>query len=148
LACCAAFAGMYKTRSANRFLPDGAPEPGDAPFPAPYISPMPSRSPGPRTPLPPRPGAVRLGDLDVTTVSVRCSRCSRAGRYRLSSLTERFGAAAGIPDVLEALAEGCPYRGREGCAPYIPELLAFHERRARRHPPRPPKIWPRRVDRH
>jgi hypothetical protein len=109
---------------------------------------MPTRSPGPRTPLPPRRGAVRLGDLDVTTVSVRCSRCSRAGRYRLSSLTERFGAAAGIPDVLDALAEGCPYRGREGCAPYIPELLAFHERRAGRHPPRPPKIWPRRADRH
>jgi len=34
-----------------------------------------------------------------------------AGRYRLAALIERFGPAAGLPDVLTTLSADCPRRG-------------------------------------
>jgi hypothetical protein len=56
-------------------------------------------------------GAVLLRDYSAgEVVRVTCRRCDRAGRYRLAGLVERFGPAAGLPDVLEALAADCPQR--------------------------------------
>jgi len=43
--------------------------------------------------------------------AIRTQYSGRAGRYRLPALLERFGPAAGLPDVLAALAADCPRRG-------------------------------------
>ena len=56
-------------------------------------------------------GAVLLRDFRAPIVDVGCEACGRAGRYRLPALLERFGPAAGLPDVLAALAADCPHRG-------------------------------------
>lgn len=56
-------------------------------------------------------GAVLLGSFPTPVVRVACEACGRAGSYRLSSLVERFGPAAGLPDVLAVLAADCPRRG-------------------------------------
>jgi hypothetical protein len=61
-------------------------------------------------------GAVILRDLARThpMVSVRCDRCDRAGRYRVSTLIERYGRHARLPDVASALEAGCPRKGEHG----------------------------------
>lgn len=56
-------------------------------------------------------GAALLRDFPAPVVAVGCEACGRAGRYRLPALLERFGPAAGPPDVLAALAADCPRRG-------------------------------------
>jgi hypothetical protein len=59
----------------------------------------------------PSPGVILLRDYPAgEVVRVTCRRCDRAGQYRLAGLVERFGPAAGLPDVLEALAADCPQR--------------------------------------
>jgi hypothetical protein len=67
-------------------------------------------------------------------VRVACNRCARAERYRLAGLIERFGPAAGGPDVLAALSADCPRRGvgqyGDPCGVYYPDFLALA--RARR----------------
>jgi len=56
-------------------------------------------------------GAVLLRDFPAPIVAVGCEACARAGRYRLPTLLERFEPAAGLPDVLAALAADCPRQG-------------------------------------
>ena len=55
-------------------------------------------------------GSITLGEVaDRTAVlAVACSRCERAGRYRLDALIARHGPAFGIPDLLRVLSEDCP----------------------------------------
>ena len=47
-------------------------------------------------------GSITLGAVAAHTavVTVGCSRCDRAARYRLDRLIARHGPACGIPDVL------------------------------------------------
>jgi hypothetical protein len=47
----------------------------------------------------------REGCRDV--VRLDCRHCLRSGRYRLAVLIERYGPAAGLPEVLSA---DCPRR--------------------------------------
>ncbi|WP_043345619.1 hypothetical protein [Belnapia moabensis] len=61
-------------------------------------------------------GVVRLG----------CRRCGRAGQYRLATLIERFGPAAGLPAVRLALSANCPKHdvgyASDPCGAYYPDL--------------------------
>ncbi len=66
--------------------------------------------PPPPTWLPqrrPDQGAVLLRDHPGEVVRLDCRECSRAERYALAWLVERFGPAAGLSDVLAALSADC-----------------------------------------
>lgn len=80
---------------------------------------LPQRQPGQ--------GAVLLRDYPGAVILVDCPRCGRAGRYALARLVERFGPAAGLPDVLAVLAADCPRRGvgrfTDPCGAGLPELV-------------------------
>lgn len=71
-------------------------------------------------------GAVLLRDYPAPLLRVACDACGRAGRYQLSALLERFGPAAGLPDVLAVLAAGCLRRGAgrfsDPCGARFPDL--------------------------
>jgi hypothetical protein len=73
-------------------------------------------------------GAVRVQDYPFDVVRIACRHCPRAGRYRRASLAERFGPAAGLPEVVEVLAADCPKRGigqfSDPCGTYFPDLIA------------------------
>jgi hypothetical protein len=51
-----------------------------------------------------------LQDYPARLVRIDCRYCNRTGRYGLARLVQRFGPAAGLPDVLAALSAGCPRR--------------------------------------
>lgn len=53
-------------------------------------------------------GIITLQDVPREILDVRCSRCDRAGRYRVSRLAERFGHNARLPDVEATLDADCP----------------------------------------
>jgi hypothetical protein len=75
----------------------------------------------------PTDGAVRVQDYPFAVVRIACRHCPRAGRYRRASLAERFGPAAGLPEVVEVLAADCPRRGvgrfRDPCGAHFPDLV-------------------------
>jgi hypothetical protein len=74
-------------------------------------------------------GVRLLGDWPCDVVRVGCTRCDRAGRYRLAELIAYFGPAAGAPAVLDALSTDCPRRrvAQYGapCGVYYPDLFAL-----------------------
>jgi len=58
-------------------------------------------------------GAVLLADWPGgPMVLVECTPCGRTGRYALARLVERYGPAAGMPDVLDAITADCPRHRR------------------------------------
>ncbi|MGZ9129896.1 MAG: hypothetical protein ACXW4Z_19145 [Candidatus Binatia bacterium] len=66
-----------------------------------------------------------LGELGVTLLEIRCSKCERHGRERVARLIDRFGRDARLPDLRHQLAGDCPHRsaalyGR--CDVYFPQL--------------------------
>jgi hypothetical protein len=71
--------------------------------------------------------AVLLEDYPGKLVRIECSHCDRTGRYGLALLVQRFGPAAGLPDVLAALSADCPRRqdGRINgpCGAGFPDLV-------------------------
>jgi hypothetical protein len=73
-------------------------------------------------------GSITLADVaDRTEVLiVACSRCERAGRYRLDTLIARHGSDFGIPTLLAQLSEDCPKRQEttsyNRCGVQCPEL--------------------------
>lgn len=71
----------------------------------------------------------RRGSMTVETypydpVRLACRKCGRAGQYRRTTLLDRFGPDAAMPDVLAALAD-CPRRGNasDPCGVIYPDLL-------------------------
>ena len=48
-------------------------------------------------------GSHSLGDFPLPVVRIDYPRCERAGSYRLTDSSPRFGADAALPDVLMAL---------------------------------------------
>src|SRR3712207_3431786 len=60
-------------------------------------------------------------------VRVECRHCPRADRYRPAELIERFGPAAGLPEVLAALTADCPrWQDWQPAGPYgtsFPDLV-------------------------
>jgi len=57
-------------------------------------------------------GSITLADVAERTevLAVMCSRCDRAGRYRLDALIEWHGPACGIPALLRMLSADCSKR--------------------------------------
>jgi hypothetical protein len=63
-----------------------------------------------------RAGAVTLGDLagQLDVLRVTCSKCDRAGQYRVARLIELYGADMGLPDFKDAITGNCPLRAKPG----------------------------------
>ncbi len=60
-------------------------------------------------------------------ITIRCDRCDRVGRYKRRVLVERYGSAAAMPDVLNAIT-ACERNHRlsvERCEAYFEELRAL-----------------------
>ena len=70
-------------------------------------------------------GAVTFQGLSTmySVVNVACKRCDREGRYRVSSLMERYGADAKLPEIAAKLEQSCERKGQiGGCFVYFKEL--------------------------
>ena len=52
----------------------------------------------------PRDGALTLSDLREPTLTIRCERCGRYGRYNVRRLIAAHGADAKLPALLATLA--------------------------------------------
>ena len=62
----------------------------------------------------------------LTVLEVRCTKCDRRGRYRITTLIERYGADFAGPDLRGKLSEGCERHGAaeyERCDLYFPDML-------------------------
>ena len=76
-------------------------------------------------------GSITLGEAAEHTavVTVGCTRCDRAGKYRLETLIARHGEDFGIPELLRLLSEDCPKRASVSaydlCGVHCPELPSF-----------------------
>ena len=76
-------------------------------------------------------GSITLGDVaeHTTVLAVACTRCERAGKYRLETLIARHGADFGIPDLLRLLSDDCVKRASVSaydlCGVHCPELPGF-----------------------
>lgn len=59
----------------------------------------------------PGPDVILLRDYPAgDVVRITCLYCPRAGQYHLARLVERFGPAAGLPEVLAMLSADCARR--------------------------------------
>ncbi len=70
-------------------------------------------------------GAVTFRDLATMhpVATVKCKRCDREGRYRVSGLMERYGADAKLPEIAAKLEQSCERKGQiGGCFVYFKEL--------------------------
>jgi hypothetical protein len=76
-------------------------------------------------------GSITLAEVAVHTagLAVACSRCERAGQYRLDTLIARHGPDFGTPELLRLLSGDCPKRNSlsayDLCGIHCPELPAF-----------------------
>jgi hypothetical protein len=71
----------------------------------------------------------RLSTYPYVIVRIACEGCRRKGAYRLARLADRFGAEAGLDDVLKRLSADCPNRGLKRfkgaypvCGAMLPDL--------------------------
>ena len=76
-------------------------------------------------------GSITLGEVGEHTpvLVVACTRCDRAGHYRLETLIDRHGEGFGIPKLLLLLSKDCPKRNSitvyDLCGVHCPELPSF-----------------------
>jgi hypothetical protein len=74
-------------------------------------------------------GVVTLGELvgRVKRLEIRCKRCDRHGRVRLTRLIEQHGADLDLPSLGTRLAADCPKANSidfgERCFVVFPQLL-------------------------
>jgi hypothetical protein len=81
-------------------------------------------------------GSVTLADLEgsLALLDVRCTRCGRQGRLRLSRLIALYGRDARLPDVRHRLSADCPRHDgsiHERCDVYFPELASMAGKQGR-----------------
>jgi len=65
----------------------------------------------------PRNGATTLEDYQqagIDRLRIKCEQCGRAGVYGLRTAVERWGAHAGLPDVLAIVTADCAHREKHG----------------------------------
>ena len=70
-------------------------------------------------------GSLTLGDYPRAMVELACSKCQRAGRYRMATLVERHRGSTLLPDLLGVLAADCPRwtaLGNDRCGAFYPDL--------------------------
>ena len=76
-------------------------------------------------------GSISLDQVAAHTavLTVACSRCERAGQYRLDTLIARHGPHFGIPELLRLLSDDCPKRhslsAYDLCGVHCPDLATF-----------------------
>ena len=76
----------------------------------------------------PRDGAIIFGDLigKLDVLRVACSKCDRAGRYRLDRLIKDRGREVRITDWLDEITADCPKKSahnwNDQCAARCPDL--------------------------
>jgi hypothetical protein len=76
-------------------------------------------------------GSISLAQVaaHTTGLTIACSRCDRAGRYRLDTLIANHGPDFGIPALLRSLSADCPKRhslsAYDLCGIHCPELPGF-----------------------
>jgi hypothetical protein len=76
-------------------------------------------------------GSITLGDVAerAAALTVACSRCDRAGRYKVETLIARHGPLLGVPLLLRLLSEDSPKRAAVSaydlCGIHCPELPAL-----------------------
>jgi hypothetical protein len=70
---------------------------------------------------------VTLGQVcsaNVVMLDVACHRCARRGRYRVTRLIDRYGAAMKLTELKDMLSSDCPYHASESvlqrCGVYFP----------------------------
>ncbi len=71
-------------------------------------------------------GSLSPATYPADAITIRCDRCSRVGRYKRRVLVERYGSAAAMPDVLNAIT-ACERNDRlstDRCKAYFEELRA------------------------
>ena len=73
-------------------------------------------------------GSLNLGELEgsLHLLEIRCTKCDRYGRERLTRMIERYGRGARLPDVRHRLAADCPHQNAavyERCDVHFPQLL-------------------------
>jgi hypothetical protein len=77
-------------------------------------------------------------------LAVACSRCDRAGRYRLDTMIARHGPDFGIPELLRLLSADCPKRhslsAYDLCGVHCPELPGFFSVSRRPYPAKGRKL--------
>ena len=67
----------------------------------------------------------RIAEL-LPVIEVRCSKCDRRGRYRMSTLIEQYGADFAGPDLRDKLSADCAKHDAaeyERCDLYFPDML-------------------------
>ena len=52
-------------------------------------------------------GSLTPSTYPTETITVLCSECSREGRYKRTTLLDRFGPDKPMPDILNAITAGC-----------------------------------------
>ena len=67
----------------------------------------------------------------INMLEIRCGRCDRVGRRRVSRLIEQHGGSMRLPDLRTALVKGCDHAGGYGsgrCDVFYPQLAALTSR--------------------
>ena len=67
----------------------------------------------------------------IDMLEIRCSRCDREGRLRVSRLIEQYGGLMRLPDLRTALVKGCDHAGGhdyDRCDVFFPQLAAVTSR--------------------
>ena len=70
---------------------------------------------------------MRLSSYPYVVVRIACTKCARAGAYRLARLADRYGAEAAMNSVLTMLSADCKLAeqrrpGIDRCGAYFPDL--------------------------
>ena len=63
----------------------------------------------------------------IDMLEIRCGRCDRVGRRRVSRLIEQYGESMRFPDLRMELVQGCDHAGGHGygrCDVFFPQLAA------------------------
>ena len=73
-------------------------------------------------------GSLTVGELEgsLHLLEIRCTKCDRYGRERLTRMIERYGKETRLPDVRHRLAADCPYQKAavyDRRDVYFPQLL-------------------------
>ena len=73
-------------------------------------------------------GSLNLAQIAdcMATLAVRCTKCDRRGRYRITTLIERYGPDFAGPDLREKLSVDCEKHDAaeyERCDLYFPGML-------------------------
>ncbi len=59
-------------------------------------------------------GSLTIKDFPTDRIEVECKKSGRKGRYRKTSLIEKYGSDIVLTDLLALIADDCEFRGKKG----------------------------------